>query len=333
MVAPRELLVRFRSEARPGAWWSRTFERLWPWYERWWLSEGVAPRPSYLECEQALEKHLPELVPAWRAACEASGGGDLEARFLSGWRPPPVIVGCAQAAWGRDKPFLVRNYDFAPRLWEGIVLRTAWNGRGVIASTDGLIGALDGINEDGLCVSLNFGGRRAVGAGFGAPVVLRYLLETCRTVGEAATVLRRVPTHMAYNVLVMDRTGDFVTAFTAPGQPARLQRVPVTTNHQGRVTWAAHAEMSSTLERERVLVERIADAKLEPETFIGSFLEPPLRSTDYDGGFGTLYTAVYRPVEQVAEFLWPGVRVRRSIDDFVEETCAVLELGTAAGGI
>ena len=30
MVAPRELLVRFRSEARPGAWWARTFERLWP---------------------------------------------------------------------------------------------------------------------------------------------------------------------------------------------------------------------------------------------------------------------------------------------------------------
>jgi hypothetical protein len=28
-------------------------------------------------------------------------------------------------------------------------------------------------------------------------------------------------------------------------------------------------------------------------------LRPPLRGTDYDGGFGTLYTAVYRPAHRM----------------------------------
>jgi predicted choloylglycine hydrolase len=324
MTDHRELLVRFRAEERPGPWWARTFERLWPHYRRWWLAEGVGPRPSYLECEEALGTHMPELLPVWREASDLIGGGDLEARFLSLWRPPPVIVGCAQAAWSREQPFLVRNYDFAPRLWEGIVLRTAWAGRPVIASTDCLLGALDGINGDGLCVSLNFGGRRAVGPGFGAPLVLRYLLETCRTVGEATTVLRRIPTHMAYNILVMDRAGDFVTAFTGPGSPARVQRIPVTTNHQGRVTWERHAAISATVERERALVGYLADPAMEAESFVQCFLEPPLRSTDYAGGFGTLYTAVYRPEEGVAEYRWPGLTIRQPLDAFTEATPGVL---------
>ena len=41
------------------------------------------------------------------------------------------------------------------------------------------------MNDDGLAVSLTFGGRRVLGDGFGIPIVLRYLLETCGTVEEA----------------------------------------------------------------------------------------------------------------------------------------------------
>ncbi|HAJ19087.1 MAG TPA: hypothetical protein DCL95_03350, partial [Rhodospirillaceae bacterium] len=61
-------------------------------------------------------------------------------------------------------------------------------------------GVLDGVNEKGLAVSLTFGGRRAVGEGFGIPVILRNILEFCATVEDAAKVLAEVPTHMAYNV-------------------------------------------------------------------------------------------------------------------------------------
>ena len=38
------------------------------------------------------------------------------------------------------------------------------------------------MNDAGLAVSLTFGGRRALGTGFGIPLVVRYLLETCATV-------------------------------------------------------------------------------------------------------------------------------------------------------
>ena len=76
---------------------------------------------------------------------------------------------------------------------DGLILHTAWAGGRVIASIDCLWGCLDGMNEAGLAVSLSFGGRRAVGDGFGIPIVLRYVLEFCRTAADAADVLRRVP--------------------------------------------------------------------------------------------------------------------------------------------
>src|SRR5882724_2636737 len=124
------------------------------------------------------------------------------------WR---ALIDRSQAVWSKDEPFLVRNYDYSPQLCEGVILKTSWNGRQVISMNDCMWGVLDGINEDGLAVSLSFGGRRAVGVGFGVPLVLRYILEFCTSTAEAVEVLERVPVHMAYNVTVLDRTDRFVT--------------------------------------------------------------------------------------------------------------------------
>ncbi len=81
---------------------------------------------------------------------------------------------------------LVRNYDYHPALWDGVLLSSSWTGRRVIAMLDSLWGVLDGINEDGLAVSLAFGGRQVVGEGFGMPLILRYVLETCAQRGRGS---------------------------------------------------------------------------------------------------------------------------------------------------
>jgi predicted choloylglycine hydrolase len=65
--------------------------------------------------------------------------------------------------------------------------------------SDCVWGALDGMNAAGLAVSLNFGGRRVEGPGFGVILIVRYILETCRNAVEALAVLRRVPVHLSYN--------------------------------------------------------------------------------------------------------------------------------------
>lgn len=325
MTEPKPLL-RFSldliDEVVPGERWADRFRALWPEYRRWFLARGEAARPTFLECERAVRTHLPEFADTWRRLVDLAGGGDLEARFLSLYRPPPYLTGCSQAVRSAPAPVLVRNYDYHPRLFEGIVLRSGWNGREVMAVTDCLVGVLDGINADGLAASLSFGGRRETGDGFGAPLVLRYILEFCPGVPEAIEVLRRVPTHMAYNVLLLDRSGAFATVFTGPGRAVRVRRTPFCTNHQGRIVWPHHAWATATLARENRLRSLVAGGEDEA-AFIDAFLQPPLYNTDFKRGFGTLYTAVYRVRDGAMELRWPGTSCPQSFRRFQEGRHAV----------
>jgi predicted choloylglycine hydrolase len=315
-----DLWWRAISEAEPGPKWAGLFAGLWPAYRAWWLREGADARPTYLESLRALKTHMPEIVPLYEQLCALAGGGDIAARFLSFYRPPPYLSGCSQAIWPGKEPVLVRNYDYDPNAFERIVLHTSWQGRTVMGTSDGLWGLVDGVNDAGLAVSLTFGGRRVVGDGFGVPLILRYVLQTCTTAEEAGRALARIPTHMSYNVTVLDRRRNYLTAFMAPDRPAVLTHAAVATNHQERVEWDAHARMTASVERERFLLQRLT-LHVEPEEkFTGAFLRPPLYSTAFDRGFGTLYTAVYRPRKGEMELRWPRGGWALNLADFVEDT-------------
>jgi predicted choloylglycine hydrolase len=308
------------TEADPGPKWAGLFAELWPAYRQWWLREGADARPTYLESLRALETHMPELVPLYDELCTLAGGGDLAARFLSLYRPPPYLSGCSQAIWPGKEPVLVRNYDYDPRAFESVVLHTSWLGRTVMGTSDGLWGLVDGTNDAGLAVSLTFGGRRVVGDGFGLPLILRYVLQTCTTAEEAGRALARIPTHMSYNVTVLDRKRNYLTAFMAPDRPAAITHAAVATNHQERVEWDAHARMTATVERERFLLQRLT-LHVEPEEkFIAAFLRRPLYSSAFDRGFGTLYTAVYRPRKGEMELRWPRAAWPMNLHAFEEGT-------------
>ncbi|MEQ8356323.1 MAG: C45 family peptidase [Kiloniellaceae bacterium] len=301
-----ELNFRAIAEEGPGPRWAGLFTEYWPDYRRWWLREGPEARPTYLEGRRALKKHMPELLPLYEQLCELAGGGDHQARFLSFYCPPPYLSGCSQAIWPGAEPMLVRNYDYSPLAFDALTLATAWQGRRVIGTSDGLWGLVDGMNDAGLAVSLTFGGRHVVGDGFGVPIILRYILQTCETAEEAGEVLARVPSHMSYNVTAVDAARHFVTAYMAPDRPTVLRHIGVATNHQERVEWASHARFTATVERERFLLQRLTLHVDPQEKFIGAFLKPPLYSVAYDAGFGTLYTAVYHPQRFEMELRWPG---------------------------
>ena len=181
------------AEPEPGPRWRAFFEASWPVYRQWYLKEGDAARPSYVTARRMLRTCMPELVGTYDRLVDLAGGGDVAARMLSLYRPPPYLSGCSQAAIAGPDPMLVRNYDYAPSRLEGVVQSTAWGRHRVIGMSDCLWGLLDGINDAGLVVSLTFGGRRVLGDGFGIPVVVRYLLETCATVAEAREALGKVP--------------------------------------------------------------------------------------------------------------------------------------------
>jgi predicted choloylglycine hydrolase len=184
--------------------------------------------------------------------------------------------------------------------------------------SDCLWGLLDGMNEDGLAVSLTFGGRRVLGDGFGIPLVLRYILETCTTSREAQEVLGRIPLNLAHNVTIVDARSDVVTAYLSPDREPVFSRSSAATNHQGFIDWPEQARATRTLEREQYILELLHAPYVTAREFADAFLGPRLYSTAYERGFGTLYTAVYRPLERAAELRWPGTTWPQPFDGFVE---------------
>ncbi|KQV42729.1 MULTISPECIES: C45 family peptidase [unclassified Rhizobium] len=313
-----DLLFEAIDEDMPGPKWRRVFDRHWHAYSRWFVRDGVRTRATYLESLKALRAHMPELLPTYEAIVEAAGGGDLEARFLSMWRPPFYVGGCSQAIVTGAEPALIRNYDYSPRLLEGTWLASRFNGKRVVAVVDCLWGVLDGINEDGLAVSLSFGGRTAAGQGFGIPVVLRYVLEFASNTAEAVAILQRVPVHMSYSIAVIDRTGRHATVYVNPDRPAEVVERCVSTNHQHGVEWTRHAETTKSVEREKALEKALAGST-DSKKVLASFLHPPVYQTSYGRGYGTLYTAVYKPLDASVELVWPGAVWRQSCETFEDE--------------
>jgi predicted choloylglycine hydrolase len=313
-----DLLFDALDEDKPGAKWRRVFDRHWHAYSRWFIRDGIRARPTYLASLRALRTHMPELLPAYEAIVATAGDGDLEARFLSMWCPPVYVGGCSQMIIGGASPALVRNYDYSPRLLEGTWLASRFTGKRVVAVVDCLWGVLDGVNEDGLCVSLSFGGRTAAGEGFGIPIVLRYVLEFAANTDEAVAMLRRLPVHMSYSVALLDRAGRHATVYVNPDRPAEVLERRISTNHQHGVEWARHAQTTRSVEREAAL-ETVLATSPDAEAVLGNFLRPPVYQTFYGRGYGTLYTALYRPVDASVELVWPTLRWRQSCADFTEK--------------
>jgi predicted choloylglycine hydrolase len=323
------MLWRALKEEQPGPKWAGLFAEFWPDYKRWWLKEGDSARPTYLESRRALAEHMPEILPLYGDLCDLAGGGDQAARFLSFYCPPPYLAGCSQAIWPGREPVLVRNYDYAPNAFDSLILQTGWQGRRVMGISDGLWGLVDGMNEAGLAISLTFGGRRIVGRGFGVPLILRYVLQTCTTAEQAGAALARLPTHMSYNVTVLDKKRRYLTAMMAPDRPAIITHAAVATNHQENVEWISHARFTATVERERYLLQRLSLHRDPQDTFINAFLRPPLYSTAFKAGFGTLYTAVYRPKRGEMDIHWPGTVWNLSFNNYQEAARQVQIPGAA----
>ncbi|WP_281859372.1 C45 family autoproteolytic acyltransferase/hydolase, partial [Litoreibacter halocynthiae] len=215
------------------------------------------------------------------------------------------LVHCSQAVLiDGDGPMLIRNYDLDPKLNESTLLSTKWRGRRVAGMVEGIVGLSDGINDAGLAASLTFGGRTVSANGFGIPLIIRYVLETCADVQQAVEALRAVPSHMSYNVTVADASGDFATVFLAPDRPTIVTRTPYTTNHQLGVEWPRHGRFSNTKGRADHLEALFENPHLTANHLKGEFLTSPLASTGYERGFGTIYTAVYRPKARKMSLLW-----------------------------
>jgi len=311
-----ELTFSSISESIADIKWQKLFNERWPAYKAWLKSSGF--HPDLNKALGELRTYMPEMLDTHEHLCHLVAADEVAACFLTGFQPPAYYSACSQAVSTKGTVQLVRNYDYHPDRFEGVLLKTAWHGKKVIANSDCLVGILDGMNEDGLALSLTFGGRDIVGYGFGVTYILRYILEFCSSVDEALDVLVRVPSHMSYNITATDQSGSAKTIQIAPDRTAIISNDAFATNHQGPVEWAENAGFNKTTER-AIFLEKILAKGVNGANLINSFLKPPLHNSTVSEGLGTLYTAVYRPTEGVVRLHWPNNSMFQSFDDFKEE--------------
>ena len=175
-----------------------------PAYRQWFPSPRARgrERPTRPSARMLARAHA-GLYPVYERLVEALGrrrprGPDaLDLQAAAATSPA-----CTQGVWTRTgHPVLVRNYDYSPSHLEGLDLaQPSPSARRVIADERLASGVRStGMNEDGLAVSLTFGGRRVLGRRVRDPLlILRYVLETCLNGGRGPQeVLARLPCNLA----------------------------------------------------------------------------------------------------------------------------------------
>jgi predicted choloylglycine hydrolase len=317
-------------ESQAGEKWKALFEKTWPYYKKWFLRSGARSRPGYLTSYSKLKEAMPELIPVYERLSELAGGGDMVSRYLSLYNPPPFMSGCTQVAWIQTEPALIRNYDYSPKLFEGVLFKTDWL-KPVMGVSDCNWGLLDGINGDGLSLSLTFGGRKIVGKGFGIPLIMRYVLETCVDVETAVEAFKVIPCHMVYNITILDRHGNYKTLFLGPDREIGIRNSALCTNHQELIDWPEYAAKTGTQERETELLNYLHYENPGNQKLINKFLHPPLYSVRPEESYATLYTAAYYPQRKSVEFYWPGKYLAQSLEGF-EEKKLMIRLGKSISG-
>ncbi|WP_314219381.1 C45 family peptidase [Streptomyces zaehneri] len=193
--------------------------------EDWLTDEGRTPEGA-AQARQLFETHMPELVPVLDRLAEQLKSPQAKT-LLTMATVRPFFSGCTQIG---HEGTLLRNYDFAPDHCEGIIVSSRFL-RPVVGMQEAGWGLLDGMNDAGLAVSLTFGGRFVHGPGFAMPLVLRYLLETCRTVDEAVGGLRTLPVAIPQNVTLVDPDRS-VTVHVGPDIPMTEAPDSCAANHQ-----------------------------------------------------------------------------------------------------
>ncbi len=133
----------------------------------------------------------------------------LQAVLFSMYAMPPACRCSCFAVSNGAQAFLARNSDFLLALRHlnlNVVYRLD-GGFHFMGNTTAFIEIEDGVNEPGFAVGLTAVAPSHIRPGLNAGMLLRLMLETCRTVDEALTLLRSVPVASAQTLTLADAGG------------------------------------------------------------------------------------------------------------------------------
>lgn len=122
---------------------------------------------------------------------------------------------CSSFAFKNDDDIiLAKNSDFlieAEKYSDNVYYKLN-NSYSFIGNTTAFLEMEDGINEEGLACALTFVYPVKINYGFNAGMIIRYILEKCKTTEEALNFIRQAPISSAQNIILADRNGHIALA-------------------------------------------------------------------------------------------------------------------------
>ncbi|WP_394175255.1 C45 family autoproteolytic acyltransferase/hydolase [Guptibacillus hwajinpoensis] len=185
----------------------------------------------------------------------------------------------------------VRNYDFGPDFYDArLILRQPNEAYATCGYSLFGIGLHDGMNEHGLAVGLHFVSTRFHQKGLMAGLIVRIVLDQCRTVQEAAELLSELPHADEYNYSLTDALGYSAIVEAGPFQTRILRGTRLyCTNHFQNTPGPTPSENS--LKRLKYIENH---TQVGIASWFDEFRNPdsPLFFHDYENLFGTLHTLI-----------------------------------------
>lgn len=165
------------------------------------------------ECLPIYQKYYPEVLEEIRGLANGQKGSYEDFyTFLLSMYCFEFNNHCTCFAF-KDEDNLIfgRNSDFLVSL-EKLYMNCLYNLNGVYGfngNTTAFIEIEDGINEYGLAVGLTFIYPKITRAGLNSGMLVRYLLEKCKTTNEVIDTLNMIPIASQQTLTVMDNAGNF----------------------------------------------------------------------------------------------------------------------------
>lgn len=164
------------------------------------------------DCMAIFEELYPEIVDEVRGIAE---GNEISFEYLCGMLFSMYCFKfdnkCTSFAISNgDEILFARNSDFLVHL-EKLYMNCLYNLDNCYSfngNTTAFVQMEDGVNEEGLAVGLTFIYPKIWKPGFNAGILVRYLLEKCKTTAEAIEVLKTIPIASQQTITLADKTGD-----------------------------------------------------------------------------------------------------------------------------
>ncbi|MGD6801824.1 C45 family autoproteolytic acyltransferase/hydrolase [Rossellomorea vietnamensis] len=250
------------------------------------------------EMKAIYKTYAPHLLEELEGLSDGLGiSFEKAAALFSGYDVPKTeAMGCSAFMTAE---FYVRNYDFAPALYDGLF--SLVQGGNVLASAGynlQLIGRHDGLNEKGLAAGLHFVSYDSYTAGISAWTALRMVLDKCSSVEEAIHMLKELPHAACYNFSIGDEKGHRAVVEAAPEKVKvrKGEEAAVCVNHfeDKELLNKNRSSLEGSIQRRNHLMS-LRNCNISHEQAFNHFRsqQSPVFFRDYDQLFGTLHTFSY----------------------------------------